>query len=230
MFELVVRNLVTADVGSVVVACRSEWDLRSHADQLSEELAIPVSVVDVYGTTDGPAGTVELAAPQLRMNDPVVVANSDQFIQGELSSFYSSIGQTYPGVVLAMEDDDPKWSYVRVNDKGLAEEMREKVVISHLATVGIYGFASADLMLQAFADMRSRKDTTNDEYYVAPAYKYLFERHIPVKVINLGPIGDVMHGLGIPDDYIAFLELVGQGRVALPWWTAESEGDAHDGT
>ena len=230
MFELVVRNLVTSDVGSVVVACRGEWDIRIQADRLSEELAIPVSIVEVHGTTDGPAGTVELAAPHLRMNEPVVVANSDQFVQGDLAAFYASIGQTYPGVVLAMEDDDPKWSYVRVNDEGLAEEIREKVLISHLATVGIYGFASAELMLQAFADMRAREDTTNGEYYVAPAYRYLFERRLPVKVINLCPIGDVMHGLGIPDDYTAFLELVERGRVTLPWWTAGSEEDMRDGT
>jgi dTDP-glucose pyrophosphorylase len=105
-----------------------------------------------------------------------------------------------------MEDSDKKWSYVRQSSEGLVEEVREKEVISNVATVGIYGFSSANVMLEAFQEMFSAKDCTLGEYYVAPAYNYIIKQGHPVSVVNLGPVGTVMHGLGIPVDFESFLE------------------------
>ena len=217
MFELVIRNLITPAVDRVVLLSRDEWDLSASIASLSSALSIPISNVPISGTTDGPAGTVEIAAPELDLEAPVVVANSDQYVSGDLAGFYQAIEEGIPGVILAMQDDDPKWSYVRVDKHGNALELREKVVISPLATVGIYAFSSGRLMLQAFRDMRKRRDMTNGEYYVAPSYRYLIEQGAEVRVIDLGPIGDVMHGMGIPQDYEAFCERVKSQDVQLPW-------------
>jgi hypothetical protein len=54
--------------------------------------------------------------------------------------------------------------------------------------------------------MFSAKDSTLGEYYVAPSYNYIIKRGHPVSVVNLGPVGTVMHGLGIPVDFESFLE------------------------
>jgi dTDP-glucose pyrophosphorylase len=225
MFELVIRNLMAPAVQRVVLLSRDEWDLSASVASLSSALGIQISNISVSGTTDGPAGTVELAESVLDQEAPVVVANSDQYVSGDLSGFYEAIEAGAPGVILAMQDDDPKWSYVRVDGQGNAAELREKVVISPLATVGIYAFSSVRLMLDAFRDMRDRRDMTNGEYYVAPSYRYLIEQGAEVRVIDLGPIGDVMHGMGIPQDYEAFLEGVRSHDVLLPW-SRKLEGDS----
>ena len=217
MFELVIRNLMLPAVERVVLLSRDEWDLSTSVTSLSSALGMQISNISVSGTTDGPAGTVELAAPVLDLDAPVVVANSDQYVSGDLSGFYGAIEAGSPGVILAMQDDDPKWSYVRVDDQGNALELREKVVISPVATVGIYAFSSARLMLEAFRDMRERQDITNGEYYVAPSYRYLIEQGAEVRVIDLGPIGDVMHGMGIPQDYEEFCKRVRSNDIILPW-------------
>ena len=217
MFELVIRNLMVPAVERVVLLSRDEWDLSASVTSLSSALGIQISNISVSETTDGPAGTVELAEPVLDLEAPVVVANSDQYVSGDLSGFYEAIEAGSPGVILAMQDDDPKWSYVRVNGQGNAVEIREKVVISPLATVGIYAFSSVRLMLDAFRDMRERRDMTNGEYYVAPSYRYLIEQGAEARVIDLGPIGDVMHGMGIPKDFERFSERVRSHDVLLPW-------------
>jgi hypothetical protein len=54
--------------------------------------------------------------------------------------------------------------------------------------------------------MFSAKDSTLGEYYVAPAYNYVIKQGHPVSVLNLGPVGTVMHGMGIPVDFESFLE------------------------
>ncbi len=208
MFELVIANLVTPAVGRLILIIPSAWGLAERMQALEAALKIEVIVVEVSDLTDGPAGSVERAEKYLNPDLPVVTANSDQYLDADLFGFYNSVSDPMnAGVILAMEDSDPKWSYARLDEEGRLVEVREKVVISNLATVGVYGFTSASIMFDAFRKMRDDGGSVNGEYYVAPAYNYLLsEEGGGVVVTNLGPVGRVMHGLGIPVDYENFLK------------------------
>ena len=206
MISVVTSNLMDPRIGHIVLVCQratmENLDLRSIINPGPAQLTI----LAVDEITDGPAGTLEVARPALDMNLPLVVANSDQYLDSQLNDFYDDLSTgTYDGEILAMRDSDPKWSFARVNDDGLLLELREKVVISDLATVGIYGYARADLAFDAIAKMREARDTTNGEYYVGPAYNYLVESGKRVFVRDLGPVSTVMYGLGIPKDLDIFL-------------------------
>ena len=123
-----------------------------------------------------------------------------------METFYADLTNSrYDGEILAMRDNDPKWSFARTDDAGLLLEVKEKVVISDLATVGIYGFATARLAFEAIRRMREAGDRTNGEYYVGPCYNYLVETGKRVFVRDLGAVSSVMHGLGIPEDLELFL-------------------------
>lgn len=206
MFELVIANLVTPAIGRLVLIIPSAWGLAERMQALEAVLKIEVTVVEVSDLTDGPAGSVERAEKYLNPDSPVVTANSDQYLDADLSGFYNSVCDPMnAGVILAMEDSDPKWSYARLDENGQLVEVREKVVISNLATVGVYGFKSASIMFDAFRKMRNDGGSVNGEYYVAPAYNYLLGEDCgAIVVTNLGPVGSVMHGLGIPADYEHF--------------------------
>ena len=84
--------------------------------------------------------------------------------------------------------------------EGLVEEVREKQVISNLATVEVYGFSGAAITLEVFQVMLSVECTTLGEYYVAPSYNYMIKRGHPVAGVNLRPIGKIMHAIEIPVD------------------------------
>ena len=207
MYQVVVNNLMHESVASLTILCPRKWGLSREIVGNNTTREVPINIVEVDELTEGPASTVWLAKPHLNLDLPVVVANSDQYIDADLSGFYDRVSR--PGsasVILCMEDSDKKWSYVRQSSEGLVEEVREKQVISNLATVGIYGFSSANVMLEAFQEMFSAKDSTLGEYYVAPSYNYVIKQGHPVSVVNLGPVGTVMHGLGIPVDFESFLE------------------------
>lgn len=208
MFELVIANLVTPAIGRLILIIPSAWGLADRMQALEAVLEIEVIVVEVSDLTDGPAGSVERAEKYLNPDLPVVTANSDQYLDADLLGFYNAVCDPMSaGVILAMEDTDPKWSYARLDENGQLVEVREKVVISNLATVGVYGFNSASIMFDAFRKMRDDGGSVNGEYYVAPAYNYILgEDSRGVVVTNLGPVGSVMHGLGIPVDYENFLK------------------------
>lgn len=206
MFKIVAANLFSPAVDRIVVVAQKEWNLSVIASEMAKAMKIPVHLVEIDYVTDGPAGTVELASKYLQPELPVVVANSDQYVEGDLSSFYNRLDEPdVAGAILTMEDDDPKWSYVGLSGDALVGEVREKEVISNLATVGIYGFSSANIMLRAIEDMRNDGSSVNGEFYVGPAYNCIIRTGGRVVFTNLGPITRTMFGMGIPADLDHFI-------------------------
>jgi dTDP-glucose pyrophosphorylase len=100
---------------------------------------------------------------------------------------------------------DPKWSYARIDDRGTVLEVREKVAISDLATVGIYFFAKAAYFIDAAIDMIARNDRVNNEFYTCPVYNYMIAQGQRVGVYEIAQ--SAMHGLGVPEDLDAYIQL-----------------------
>lgn len=207
MFLVVAANLFAESVGRIVVVAQRSFNLGDTVSQMRARLSCPVELIEVDYLTGGPADTVELARPFLRIDQPVVTANSDQYVDHSILPLYDQLQDpAFAGSILTMKDDDPKWSYVACNANGDVTLVREKRVISSDATVGIYGFRTASLMWEAFEAMRAANDTVKGEYYVAPSYNQLIKRGHRVGIYDLGPISETMHGMGIPEDYEAFLQ------------------------
>ncbi|CAN1486490.1 RfbA dTDP-glucose pyrophosphorylase [Microbacteriaceae bacterium] len=207
MFELVIANLISAEVSQIVLIVRAEFELESIALQMEQKLGVPIKLVSVEQTTLGPAKSVALTEDLLQANAPVVVANSDQYVRFDPKYFYETLvkGISCSGVILTMEDDDPQWSYADLTADNDVIRVVEKQVVSPYATVGIYGFRRASEMFRAFEEMERMGDKVGGEFYVGPAYNYLSKLEGPVKSMNLGPVGLIMHGLGTPDDLKRFL-------------------------
>jgi len=207
MIKMVVDNLMTDQVGHVILIAQRVTMEKVNLRELLGHVGVPLTIVAVEELTEGPADTVRLAKSVIDNGQPIVIANSDQFVNADLNEFYESLlGSDISAAILTMEDDDPKWSYVELDQLGRVTRVKEKEVISNQATVGIYGFSSANLLWEAFASMWANNDRTNGEYYVAPSYNYLSKNGIPINVTNLGPVNSVMYGLGTPQDLELFIE------------------------
>ena len=203
MISVVLKNLYSEYLSDVILICQRETLETSNLRESLSWLDIPLTILCVDSITEGPADTVLRAKMAIKRDKPLVIANSDQFINGDLSKFYEETrNEDLGGVVLTMEDNDPKWSYARVDSFGHVIEVREKQVISNQATVGVYGFSRAEIAWGCFERMWQANDRTNNEFYVAPSYNYMEGRKS--KVLSLGTINDIMHGIGIPEDYEAF--------------------------
>jgi NDP-sugar pyrophosphorylase family protein len=207
MIEVVLRNLTSANVNKVIIVTKTEIAVGASLDALLAAYPLNVEIILIDETTDGPASTCMLAIEKLDLDKPLVIANSDQFLDTNMEVEYESWdGTNLGGVIWAMEDDSPKWSYVRTDLQGLALEVKEKKVISNLATCGVYGYSKARFFVDSYNEMVAAKDLTNNEFYVAPTYNYLIAKGEKIKVRDLGPAGKVMHGLGVPEDYELFLK------------------------
>lgn len=214
MFEVVLANVWHKSLEKIVLVSRRGAISVGHVNHLSGSLGVPVLNVEVSNTTEGPASSVELGANLLDKGKPLVIANSDQYLDTNFDMFYDLLNRkNAEHQILVMEASDAKWSYVKLDEVGYVTEVREKRVISSLATVGIYGFADAASFLVGLQNMKKSDDRTNGEFYVAPVYNYLPDS-IKSRVVPLGSLGAKVFGLGVPEDYLYFLQH-GPLRAAL---------------
>jgi NDP-sugar pyrophosphorylase family protein len=207
MIEHVIANLLTPEVSRIVLVSQRGFELERHLEVFSSRfLNGNLSILEIDFVTNGPAETAFLAGQYLDPHSPLVIANSDQFLDTEISPFYSEVSKhSNQGVVMTMEDDNPKWSYAKVDSDNCISEIVEKVVISKFATTGVYGFSSTARFMKAFESMKANNDTHAGELFVGPAYNHLPREFGCVSNFSVGVLGDVMYGLGIPSDLEKFI-------------------------
>ena len=215
MIETVIDNLNSDLITKIflVVRAKSNSDL-----YLFNNLAKikKINLIFIDSETDGPASTCNLAKQFIDHEAPLLIANSDQYLDANMDIEYQSWDVTEDGYIWCMQDNDPKWSYALTSVDNFVLQIQEKKVISDLATCGVYGFKKAAHFFNAYSEMRSANDRTNGELYVAPTYNYLIMKNLKIKAKNLGPTNTVMHGLGTPIDYENFVNLKNLTRLNLP--------------
>ncbi|TFF33868.1 glycosyltransferase family 2 protein [Pseudomonas sp. RIT623] len=186
---------------------------REHASKyaLQEKLKRWASgsiVIEIDGVTEGAACTVLAAKEYICNSSPLMIANSDQYVDCDIDDYLSRIdSEGLDGLIMTMSADDPKWSYVGFNANGSVSRVVEKEVISDEATVGIYNFRHGEEFVRAAEAMILNNERVNGEFYVAPAYDKIISGDKKVGVYNIGSEADGMYGLGIPADLDIFLAL-----------------------
>ncbi len=164
-----------------------------------------VEFVLIDNLTEGAACTV-LHAHRLINNDvPLLIANSDQIVDINITDYINdSNARNLDGSVLCFQDDDTKWSYAKIDDNGYIVEIKEKVVISEHATVGIYYFAKGRIFVENAIDMFVRNERVNNEFYVAPVYNYAISKGDKFGIYSIDM--SQMHGTGTPEDLDKYIE------------------------
>jgi NDP-sugar pyrophosphorylase family protein len=208
MIEVVVNNIrPLTNHRFIFVALKEHLD---HLDMRStlERIAPGCIIVPVDQVTEGAACTLLLAKDYINSDNPLMIANSDQFVDININDYLFKIDtEQADGLIMTMSANDPKWSYVGLTDDGLVNNVVEKEVISNEATVGIYNFRRGSDFVLAAEQMIAKNLRVNNEFYVAPAYNEMIARCAKIVIYNVGKEYNGMHGLGIPSDLRHFCEL-----------------------
>lgn len=165
--------------------------------------------VPISKLTEGAACTVLHARSLINNNDPLLIANSDQLVDASMKMFTSDCAQRgLNGSILTFRDPckDNKWSFARINEAGIVQEVREKQPISDIATVGIYYFSKGRDYVDATVDMIIENERVNNEFYVCPVYNYGIRLGLHFGIFDI-PF-KAMHGIGTPNDLKSYLTLI----------------------
>jgi len=161
------------------------------------------NIVQVKDVTEGAACTTLLAKEYIDSDNPLLIANSDQFIDWDPIDFYYKMIETKAdGGILTFKSTHPKWSFVKLDENENVCELAEKKPISDIATVGIYYWNKGSEYVKYAEQMINNKEKVNGEYYVAPVYNQAIKENKKIKIFNI----DKMWGLGTPEDLNIFLQ------------------------
>lgn len=219
MIEVVVGNLTPTEPVRFVFICRQEHLDRYGFGTALRHAAPGCEIVTIDSVTEGAACTVMLARDAIDPDDVLVIANSDQWVDHDIDAHLATLRrEQLDGLIMTMTADDPKWSFVELDERALVTNVVEKEVVSDEATVGIYTFTRARDYFAAAQAMIAADKRVNGEFYVAPTYNELIAAGARIGIDNVGADRAGMYGLGIPDDYEDFLRLEVSRRAggALP--------------
>ncbi len=159
-------------------------------------------IIELDKITEGAACTTLLAKKYINNSDPLIIANSDQYIRWNSSkAIYDFNSKNLDGAILTFEAIHPKWSYAKCDDQGFVTEVAEKKVISKNATVGVYYWKHGSDYVNSAERMIEKNIRVNNEFYVCPVYNEFLLQKKRVKIYNV----DEMQGMGTPEDLNNFL-------------------------
>lgn len=175
-----------------IVVTRAYDGIKAELPRAAAVVGLPApEVVVLHEVTGGQAETVLRAAPLLTEDEPILVWNCDTYVAPDALRPADVRGDGWIPTFRAPGD---KWSFVRADADDRALEVTEKVRISDDCSIGLYGFASFGLFLDAYA----RRDLSAHESYVAPLYAALITDGRDVRLHRLPD--DTVVVLGTPED------------------------------
>ena len=195
MIEWVVSNLKPAQSHRFIFICRREHYNGYHLEELLNDIAPGCKIIVIDDTTEGAACTVLLAKDFIDNNDPLLIANSDQYIDIDINVFLKATQDNIDGLIMTFKTTENKWSFAKVDKNGYVTEVAEKNPISDNATVGVYYYKKGSDFVKGAQNMIRKDIRVNNEFYVCPVFNefVLADKKIKIytiagrliKVINL---------------------------------------------
>ena len=169
MIQVVTENLnIKANFTFIV---QKEHYEKYSLQHLLNLIAPGCNIVQVDGITEGAACTTLLAKEFIDNDEPLLMANSDQFVEWDSNeTLYAFSNGDCDGGIITFPATHPKWSYAKLGDDGYVSEVAEKKPISEHATVGIYWWAKGSDYVKYAEQMIEKDIRVNNEYYVCPVF------------------------------------------------------------
>jgi beta-phosphoglucomutase-like phosphatase (HAD superfamily)/dTDP-glucose pyrophosphorylase len=199
MIQFVIDN-INIDANYIFVV-QKEHRVKYNLDTLLNLIAPKCKIVEVDALTEGAACTTLLAKEYINNDEPLLIANSDQYVEWDSNEFmYKMIEQKVDAGIITFQSTHPKWSFAKTDEKGYVIEVAEKKAISDIATAGIYYWAKGSDYVKYAEQMIQNNTRINNEFYVCPVFNEAIADNKKIKTYNI----QKMWGLGTPEDLQEF--------------------------
>jgi len=201
MIQIVVEN-INIEANYIFIVLQEHIE-KYNIDKMLKLIVPNCTIVVTDGITEGAASTTLLAKQFINNDNPLVIANSDQYIEwNPREAMYNFTSKDIDGGILTFNSTHPKWSYAKTDDNGTVTEVAEKNPISTNATVGIYYWKAGKNYVTSAEEMIEKNIRVNNEFYVCPVYNQAIEKSQKIIIEEVNE----MWGIGTPEDLDTFLQ------------------------
>jgi len=197
MIEKAIRSL---DIEGRYIFIIRETDYSNDLCKILTNVVPDCIIKKIYHVTDGPACTVNHVREYINNSSELIVANCDQIMWWNGSSFLNYCRHSsFDGVVVTYNNNTSKNSYARIDRRGNILCVKEKEVISNISLNGIHYWKRGEYFISSYDKMVNAKDISeNGEYYVGPTYNYMIEAGRSVGIYHIPEFQH--HAVGTPED------------------------------
>lgn len=203
MLESVIDNINHKDVKFIFVLNKQEAYLPQIENIILKKLSGAI-IVYVEDLTEGSACTA-LAASDYINNDGLIIINCDQIIKDYNFDNLITFAKTNnaDGILGTFLSSSNKNSYAQLDCNGRIIDIKEKIVISNIASNGLHFWKCGYDFIESANQMIAAKEKYNNEFYVAPSYNYMIKKG---KII-LPYFFNLHFPIGTPEDLNRYLDI-----------------------
>lgn len=201
---MIYHSVETLDIsGKIYFIVKSEH-LKEYSYLEKYLLSLGDEIVVLENDTEGAAQSILLAEKYITdKSKPMISANCDQFMNWNSKKFIDTINvDTDTSYIVTFKSNSLGCSYVSTDEFDNVTNVREKVLISNDATVGIYHWAKTEYFFNDARQMINDGIKDNNEFYVAPVYNYTI-KHSSVKKYEIN--NNEFYPVGTPSEYVSFV-------------------------
>ena len=160
-------------------------------------------IICIDSITRGAAETCLAAKHLINNNDGLIITNCDQLMKWDARSFLNSLDDSVDGSVVTYTSDNPKNSFVSLDEQGSVNEIREKTAISDIALIGLHYWKHGSDFVRSTEKMIEENVMDVNEFYVAPTYNFLIQEGKIIKNYHLKNHQYI--SLGTPEDLAVYI-------------------------
>jgi len=202
MIQRVIENIGLPDNQHIFIVQKPHMEKYPNMKQYLLGCVKNCVLVEISELTEGAACTTLLAKQYINNDEPLFIANADQWVDWSPKHFQAYC-EKLDGCIPYFLSDSPKHSYSRVDySSGNITQVAEKQVISNFATVGMYYWAKGSEYVSCAEEMISKNIRFNNEFYICPVYNILINSR--GGVVKPYPVYE-MRGMGTPEELENFL-------------------------
>jgi dTDP-glucose pyrophosphorylase len=201
LFEWSLLSLKDFSDDEFVFVCLESHDDKWIHEKVKKLKINKYKIIKRKKISKGQAETVYELLLNTSIKGPVWIYNIDTYIEnGPKKTDING----YDGCIHLFTSSMPGMSYVVIEKNGTVTEIAEKKLISNYATIGLYGFRTAELFKINYEEVfiKSSNNEVNGERYVAPIYQNMIEKNNKIKGVIL--LNKHIHILGTPEDVLDF--------------------------
>lgn len=136
--------------------------------------------------TKGAACSALMAVDAINDSNPLVIANFDQVIDGNLADVFNELSRSDSDAgCLVFNTTHPRWSFVLLDEDDYVLETAEKRPLSRNAIAGFYYYKQGKDFVEAAQSMILKSCSNADVFYISPTFNELILKGKKIKALRI---------------------------------------------
>lgn len=186
LIQHVYENLSQIPNADFIFVIRKDENIKYHLQNVLRLLNPSCEIIIADALTAGAACTALLAIEHINHEKPLVIANADQIIEANLADAIEQFcNRNLDAATITFDSVHPRWSYVRLDEKGYVIEAAEKRPISRYATAGIYYYKHGKDFVYAAMEMIKKDANFGGQFYVCPTFNEMILKQAKIGIYQI---------------------------------------------